>query len=207
MAATAPAVDISTSVAALIAEGKYADAATIGESLALSHHATPLTPAFFALLAAAHLASGSFAAARLAVVRGVSEVGDRQIDYVGRLLEARKEGRYADALGAARSAPADIANVFRDVLVGELAATVAATYTGASLAIVSELSGVPPADLAPVVARVGPSFGVRASADGALARVGATAAVARSKAAEIASVQLVTEAALMCAKPIDRAWN
>ena len=203
---------ISSAILQHLDAGRYVTAARVGETLAVEQHDASLSPTFYGLLVAAHLGAGSFPAARLAAVRAAADVSDRTVEYLGRLLEARSSGRYADAINALKSAPAQVQGVFREILVCELAWMTAATGTAPLVADVARASELPVEEVAAHIAKKGGAFGVAVvpGSAGALTRVAATPAAEKDAAAasrKIASVELITEAALMTAAPVDRYWR
>lgn len=215
---------ICTQVRKLMDEGKYARAAELGESAATAAFGDQLNSNFFALLAAAHLASGSMPAARLAIVRGNAELNDKSLEFVQRVLVSRQSNKIADAINALKSGPPNVIDVFRDILVCDLAATLAVIYSPASIGDVCQHISLNAEDVVGCLKRAGRHFGVVAAQDGSLKRVAivrdtaaaaATASVAdaavsgasSSDKGGVASVDLITQAALMAAQPVDRSWN
>jgi hypothetical protein len=205
-------------------QGKFTEAARLGEIQAVRSANTKFSASFYSLLAASHLANGSFPAARLAVVRGVAELQDKSLDFLARLLDARNRNRYNDAVNALKSAPEDVRSIFQDILICELAATTAAAYKPASVGIVVEVSELGIDEVKASLKRMGNGFGVvleeSSSSNGSVLRRVTAAQDQKNttssssndknndgKRATIASVKLVTDASLMTAQPVDRYWK
>ena len=204
MATVDPLAGVIDSMRKLIDQGKYAEAGAFGERAAISNYSMTLSTTYYAMLAAAHLGAGEFAAARLAVVRGNGEPqSGKALDFVGRLLESRNAGRYRDALLALRSAPEDVAEVFADMLMCELAATLAATYCPITVDGIANQAGVEADRIIACIRKKGAAFGIVVEPDRSVRRETAVSTAPRATA----SIDLVTRAALMTTENVDRYWN